>query len=213
MSPSEPGTGTPSPPADTLLALLAAKWDHEQATYPPNAEGWAASAAVRLCARELRAALSARVPCGHVTRLVGGASAVCVEPSGHTMPHRDEKGTAWEPAVSAQGADTPTDELAEAELWARDAMSRTVPIPLAVLLAEYDRRGAETNRLREELLRYDLAAFADQRAEVDRLRAQRDAVLALADELDQYRDLSPALRGIADRIRAALGATTDTEDD
>jgi hypothetical protein len=40
------------------LARLAAQWEHEQADMPPGAVGAAAAAIVRLCAAELRAALS-----------------------------------------------------------------------------------------------------------------------------------------------------------
>lgn len=42
-----------------LVALeqLAANWIYQQAAYPPSVEGQHAAAAVRLCAKELRAAL------------------------------------------------------------------------------------------------------------------------------------------------------------
>ena len=49
---------------NVALVALADKWDFEQTTYPHADEGAAAAAAVRLCAKELRAALAADAKAG-----------------------------------------------------------------------------------------------------------------------------------------------------
>lgn len=89
--------------------------------------------------------------------------------------------------------------LAEAEKWARDAIDRAVPHHLVTLLAEYERRGAELERLRArvaDLVQRDeanlivISRAANSRAELERrvrdLEAtqavERDAARVLAED-------------------------------
>lgn len=93
-------------------------------------------------------------------------------------------------AVSAQGADTPADELAGAERWARKRIESEFQPPgpgldrLRTLLAEYDRRGAEIDHLRGEALRL-----------VDGLGLEAGMRVAAVDELETLRRRLWALVG------------------
>lgn len=79
-------------------------------------------------------------------------------------------------------------ELAEAELFWKNIDARQAGSTrywgLSILLAEYDRRGAE----------------------LDRLAVQRDAVLAIADELDREAPTRPSAPVLVARLHTALGA-------
>lgn len=42
--------------------------------------------------------------CGHTTRLWGDEFGTCIEPSGHSMPHRNTEGTTWQPTEAASSS-------------------------------------------------------------------------------------------------------------
>lgn len=66
--------------------------------YGHTADEQHVAASVRAALRGLRPART----CGHtITKLIGEGTNVCVEPAGHGMPHRDDRGTVWEPALPA----------------------------------------------------------------------------------------------------------------
>jgi hypothetical protein len=92
-------------------------------------------------------------------------------------------------------------ELAETEAWLRsEGWSPRTRIRLAAFLAEYDRRGSELAEAREE---------SDENVDVmSALRRQRDAVLAIADDLDRGAPARPSAPDLAARLRDALGVET-----
>lgn len=87
-------------------------------------------------------------------------------------------------------------ELAHAEQWAHDAMTGTVPQHLAVLLAEYDRRGTELERAASELAVRRLRDLTAERAALARQHAADVAADPLSTELERRQALLAAEQGV-----------------
>lgn len=91
-----------------LVARLVARPFESLMPWPEASQDLALLAFMIDQLRSARAPLPVRA-CDHTAPLLFGDVAVCVEPAGHRMPHRSDRGTTWEPAVRAP-VETPEQE-------------------------------------------------------------------------------------------------------